>query len=218
MVLRRDFEMIGRATILRSAFWSGRLTYRKWRGIVRKGPDEHMRVFVQSFLHLPMDWLLEEIGDERFVSIWPEVRRGFSMDSPFETTALDAWDAIWGVMAAGDSQYPVSPEVASLPRMRREVLKTVVRNPGISIYGLTKRLKRDYSSVLRDVRLLTDMGEIEVRPDPDSSRKAKRLIPVRSINAVLAGIDIQRAVTQRGTTEANTCSSVLKVKHKSSNR
>lgn len=150
-----------------------------------------MRVFVQSFLHLPMDWLLGEIGDEKFMSIWPEVRKGFSMDSPFETTALDAWDARWGVMAAGDSQYQVSPEVARLPRMRREVLKTVVRNPGISIYGLAKGLKRDYSRVLKDVRYLTEIGEVEMRPDQQSSRKAKQLIPVRSINAVLSGIAVQ---------------------------
>lgn len=150
-----------------------------------------MRVFVQSFLHLPMDWLLEEIGEERFIVIWPEARKGFDSNSPLEDITLGAWDAIWGVKAAGDSQYPVSPEVASLPRIRREVLKTIVCNPGISIYDLAKRLKRDYSRVLKDVRLLAEMGEVEVRPDPRSSRKAKRLIPVRSINIVLAGIALQ---------------------------
>jgi hypothetical protein len=183
--------MMDRATILRSAFWSGRLTYRKWRGIVRKGPEEHMRVFVQSFLHLPMDWLLKEIGEARFISIWPEVRKELDKDSPLEATVLGAWDAIWGAKAAGDIQYPVSHEVASLPRMRREVLRTIVCNPGISTYDLAKKLNRDYSRVLKDVRLLSEMGEVEVRPDPQSSRKAKRLIPVRSINTVLAGIAIQ---------------------------
>ncbi len=183
--------MMDRAMILRSAFWSGRLTYRKWRGIVRKGPEKHLRVLVQSFLHLPMDWLLEEIGEERFISVWPEVRKGFNKDSPLEAITLDAWDAIWGVKTAGDSQYPVSAEVASLPKMRREVLKTIVRNPGISTYDLAKRIHRDYSRVLKDVRLLTEMGEVEMRLDPQSSRKAKRLIPVRSINAALTGFDLQ---------------------------
>lgn len=149
-----------------------------------------MRVFVQSFLHLPMDWLLGEIGDERFIVIWPEVRNGFDSNSPLEDITLGAWDAIWGVKAAGDSQYPVSPEVASLPRMRREVLRTIVCNPGISIYDLAKRLKRDYSRVLKDVRLLTEMGEVEARPDPRSSRKAKQLIPIRSINTALAGFPL----------------------------
>jgi len=180
--------MIDRMIILRSAFWSGRLTYRKWRGIIRKGPEGHLRVFVQSFLHLPMDWLLGEIGDENFISIWPEVRKGLDENSPLEASAVDAWDAIWVVMVAGDSQYPVSHEVASLPRMRREVLRTVIRNPGISTYDLAKRLRRDYSRVFKDVRLLAEMGEIEIRPDPQSNRKAKRLIPVRSINAALARV------------------------------
>jgi len=105
--------------ILRSAFWSGRLTYRKWHGIVRKGPEGHNWIFVQSFLHLPMEWLLKEMNNEKFISIWPEVRKGFDKNKPLEAASLDAWDAIWGVIAAGDSQYPVSSEVARFPRMRR---------------------------------------------------------------------------------------------------
>lgn len=75
--------------------------------------------------------------------------------------------------------------------MRREVLKTIVCNPGISIYDLAKGLKRDYSRVLKDVRLLTEIGEVEMRLDPQSSRRAKQLLPVRSINAQLAGIAVQ---------------------------
>ncbi len=77
-----------KAVILRAAFWSGRMTYRKWRGIIHRGPEEHMRVFVQSFLHLPMGWLREEIGDEKFITIWPEVRKGFDENRPFEAASL----------------------------------------------------------------------------------------------------------------------------------
>ncbi len=183
--------MTDRVMVLRSAFWSGRLTYKKWRGILRGGPQAHMRIFVQAFLHMPMDWLLGEIGTEKFISIWPDVRNEFSMDSPFEKGVLDAWDAIWGVKITGDSQYPVSFDMARLPRRRREVLKTIVCNPGISIYGLAKRTRRDYSRVLKDVRLLAETGEIEIRLDHGSSRKAKQLLPVRSINAELARISAQ---------------------------
>lgn len=180
--------MISREMILRSAFWSGRLTYRKWRRIIRKGPGKHMRVFVQSFLHLPIYWLLGEIGEAKFISIWPEVRKHFREDLPFETAMRDAWDAIWGVKATGDSQYPVSTEIASLPGKRREVLKTVTSNPGISIYNLAKRRRRDYSRVFKDIQYLAEIGEIEVRPNPDSRRRAKLLVPVHSINGRLAGI------------------------------
>ena len=180
---------MNRTMILRSAFWSGPLTYSKWRGIVRKGPLEHAWVFVQSFLYLPMDWLLGEIGDEKFISIWPDVRKGFSANSPLEIIVHDAWDAVWGVMAAGDAQYPVSFEVASLPGRRREVLKMVVCNPGISIYDLARRTHRNYSRVFKDVQLLVEMGEIESRPDPRSGRKARQLLPVRSINNTLVGIN-----------------------------
>lgn len=183
--------MTGRDIMLRSAFWSGRLTYRKWRGIVRKGPQGHMRVFVQSFLHMPMDWLLGEIGRERFVTIWPEVRNGVGSDSSFGKTVLEAWDTIWGVIAAGDSQYPVSSGVGHLSGKRREVLITVVNNPGINIYTLTRRLQRDYSRVLKDVQLLTAMGEIGSIPDTDSNRKAKQLLSIHSVNTKLAGFNFQ---------------------------
>ncbi len=180
-----------KAMILRSAFWSGRLTYRVWRGMVRRGPGAHLRVFVQSFLHLPIDWLLSELGDEKFISVWPQVRGEFSSESPFELTMRDAWDALWGVKVAGDSQYPVSSELAGLPGKRREVLKAVVRNPGISVYALARELGRDYSRVFKDVRLLIEMKEIQARPDARSKRKIKQLLPARSINTALAGIEME---------------------------
>jgi len=37
-----------------------------------------------------MEWLLGEIGPERFVSIWPDVRKGFSEDSPLEAFAAES--------------------------------------------------------------------------------------------------------------------------------
>lgn len=175
------------AKVLRSAFWSGRMTYRMWRGMVRRGPKAHMKVFVQSFLHLPLDWLHSELGDEKFITVWPQIRDEFSRDSPFEMTIQRAWDALWGAKAAGDAQYPVSSEVAALPRMRREVLKAVVQNPGISVYALAKELNRDYSRVFKDVSALIEMKEIQAREDMRANRKIKQLLPARSINTVLAG-------------------------------
>lgn len=180
--------MTDRNVILRSAFWSGRLTYRAWRGIMRKGPKGHGRVFVQSFLHMPIAWLRKELGDDKFISIWPEVRKGFDKDSASERTSLEAWDAIWGVIAVGDSQYPISPQVARLSRLRREALRIIVQNPGISTYGLAKKTGRDYSRVLKDVSLLIKLREVETRLDPRSSRKVKLLLPMHSINARLAGV------------------------------
>lgn len=178
--------MMNSNMILRSAFWSGRITYRKWRGIVRKGPQDHMRIFVQSFLHLPMDWLIKEIGTDRFISIWPDVRKEFNAKSPLDKASLGAWDALWGMIAAGDSQYPVSTEIARIPKKQREALKIVVCNPGISIYDLSKKTARNYSRAYKDIQQLVKMGEIKIKLRQGSSRKAKQLIPVRSINAKLA--------------------------------
>ncbi|MEE8185266.1 MAG: hypothetical protein V3T96_02570, partial [Thermodesulfobacteriota bacterium] len=63
--------------ILIKAFWSGRIDYRGWRRIIRNTPEGHRKTFYQSFLHLPMRWLLKEIGIERFVKIWPLIRYEF---------------------------------------------------------------------------------------------------------------------------------------------
>ncbi len=146
-----------------------------------------MRVFVQSFLHLPMEWLLGELGEKKFISFWPLVREQFSKDSPFEIQIRDAWDALWGVKVAGDSQYPVRTRLADLPEKRREVLQAVVNDPGISIYALTRKLHRDYSRVFKDVRLLVAMDEIQIRHDVRSNRRITRLLPAHSINTALAG-------------------------------
>lgn len=80
--------MTERTIILRSAFWSGQLTYRKWRGIIRRGSEGHMRVFVQSFLHLPMDWLLREIGDEKFIRDYSRVLKDIRFNLYFSTEPL----------------------------------------------------------------------------------------------------------------------------------
>lgn len=66
----------------------GDLTYRKWRGIIRKGHEAHTRAFVQAFLHLPMDWLIGEIGTEKFISIWPE--------DMAQEIMYDAWETATG--------------------------------------------------------------------------------------------------------------------------
>lgn len=175
-----------RQRILRQAFWSGETSYRRWRGIMRRGPEGHRKAFWQSFLYLPVRWLLQEIGEERFIEIWPEIRDEFDMDSPEERTALDAWDAIWGMIATGDSQYPVDPEVAMISRMRREILQLVVCNPGISAYSVAKKTERNYSRVYKDIQLLIEKGMVESRPKAGSTRREMLLIPRRSLNARLA--------------------------------
>jgi len=179
-----------RQKILRQAFWSGDTSYRRWRGIMRKGLEGHRKVFRQSFLYLPVRWLLREIGEERFVGVWPEIRDEFNIDSPEERTAVDAWDAIWGMIATGDSQYPVDPDVAIISRKRREILQIVVCNPGISAYSVAKRTERNYSRVYKDIQLLIEKGMVESRLKAGSTRREMLLIPKRSGNSMLVGLGL----------------------------
>ena len=174
--------------ILRQAFWSGDTSYRRWRGIMRKGPEGHRKAFWQSFLYLPVRWLLQEIGEERFVDVWPEIRSEFNIDSPEERTSVDAWDAIWGMISTGDSQYPVDPDVAMISRKRREILQLVVCNPGISAYSVAKKTERNYSRVYKDIQVLIEKGMVEPRPKAGSTRREMLLIPKRSGNYALVGL------------------------------
>ena len=155
---------------------------------MRRGPEGHRKAFRQSFLYLPVRWLLQEIGEERFVEVWPEIRNEFNIDSPEERTALDAWDAIWGMIATGDSQYPVDPDVAMISRKRREILQLVVCNPVINAYSVAKKTERNYSRVYKDIQLLIEKGMVESRPITGSTRREILLIPKRSLNARLAGL------------------------------
>ncbi len=135
-LLRYHTAMRDRELILRSAFWSGRLTYRKWRGIVRRAPHTHTSILVQAFVHIPIDWLLKEIGRERFIKVWSELRKHLLRSPPPYRVALDAWDGVWGMLAVGDISYPVKREVAYLPKKRRELLRLIISNPGIITYEL----------------------------------------------------------------------------------
>ena len=95
---------------------------------------------------------------------------------------------MWGMIAAGDSQYPVDPDVAMISRKRREILQLIVRNPGISAYSVAKKTGRDYSRIYKDIQTLIEKGMIESRPRVGSIRREMQLIPKRSGNPMLAGL------------------------------
>jgi len=176
-----------RQRILRQAFWSGEMRYKRWRGIMRKDPNGHRRAVLQSFLYLPVRWLLDEIKEEKFIKVWPKIRKMFNGDSAEEKTAVNAWDAVWGMIAACDSQYPIDPNIAMISRKRREILQLVVGHPGISAYLVAKKTGRDYSRIYKDVQILIEKGMVEAIPQEGSIRRAIQLIPKKSCNAVLTG-------------------------------
>lgn len=179
-------EKIKRERILRQAFWSGKISYRKWRGILRDDATAHRNILLQAFRCLPISWLLHELGEDRFVKIWPALRDGFDVSSPEERNAKDAWDAVWGITVAGDSQYPVDPAIGDLPIKRREILKLVINRPGVTAYSIAKVTGRSYSRVHKDIVILVEKGIIEARqPLPGSARRERHLMPEKSINGRL---------------------------------
>lgn len=185
--------------MLRMAFWSGKPpAYTAWRKAIRRPDLAHDAVLIrQSFKHLPMPWLYEELGEDALIRHWPEIRE--VLDDPTDAMAMQkrqAWDTLWASHALGDAQYPVSKKVVALVHRRKTLqrLRQIIAQPGISIYGLAKSeatedsRKRNalYSRIYRNVRELEAEGLVEVRMEiTDAGRTVCRLIPRESVNAAL---------------------------------
>ena len=72
-------------------------------------------------------------------------------------------------------------------KSRMEVLRTIIHKKPRSIYELAKLLDRDFKNVHSDVKLLADIGLIELKERKSDSRKG--LIP----KALFSGIDLDLA-------------------------
>src|ERR1039457_259704 len=143
---------------LKMAFWDRTIPHSEWRKAISQGdPKTHCNVIVSSFKYLPMRWLVDHIGEEKFVKRWP-LLRGSLEDSrdPLSMQRLEAWDAIWGILSVGDSQYPIRKEIVSLGRKKLDLLKTIVTHGVCSTYDLSKISGRNYSRVYKDVRYLVE--------------------------------------------------------------
>ncbi len=173
---------------LRKAFWSGTFPYHKWFAIISMRDFSHHRETLKtSFQYLPVDWLLDEFKRHRFIRKWPELRTLLDPVAPMEKMRLQIWDTLWGLLATGDSQYPVSPTVAELGTKRRAFLREVIMYPGIATYEISRKHGRDYSRAYKDQRLLVDKGLLWTREDRRNGRKIHRLYVVDSVNTALIG-------------------------------
>ena len=181
MTIRSDKQ-----TMLRRAFWSGDFPYTKWRKIMRaRNIIGHIETIKTSFSRLPKSFLIQEIGEEQFIKMWPKIRSYMSPNNTPEVNAITAWDAIWGVLAVSDSQYPVSEKIAAMGIKRRNLLKTINQEPGISIYTLSKLTKRDYSRVYKDTKELVRQGTLDSKESRENGRKIVHLFATQSSNTKL---------------------------------
>ncbi len=169
---------------LRQAFWSGAPTYRQFRGYLRDA-EKHKKIVATAFRHLPMKFILEEHGKERFIRDWPKIRSEFSFDQPLDQKPLETYDAIWGLWCVGDCQYPVSSTVARLSKRRKQIMRLAINEPGISIYSLAKQQSRNYSSVYRDVKYLIDRRLLDATMAKSCGRTIKKIVAPDSINSRL---------------------------------
>ncbi len=170
--------------ILRQAYWSGAPTYRQFRGYLRD-VEKHKKVVAIAFRHLPMQFMLEEYGKDRFIRDWPKIRSEFSFDQPLDQKPLETYDAIWGLWCVGDCQYPVSSTIARLSKRRKQIMRLVINEPGISIYSLAKKQSRNYSSVYKDVKYLIDRRLLEATAAKSRGRTIMKIVAPDSINTRL---------------------------------
>lgn len=170
--------------ILRQAFWSGSPTYRQFRGYLRD-VEKHKKSVATAFRHLPMKFILEEYGKDRFIRDWPKIRSEFSFDQPLDLKPLETYDAIWGLWCVGDCQYPVSSTVARLSKRRKQIMRLTINEPGISIYSLAKEQSRDYSSVYKDVKYLIDRKLLDATAAKSRGRTIMKMTAPDSVNTRL---------------------------------
>jgi len=162
---------------IRKTYWSGPPPLERFLAWWRN-PRRHAAMLRAALTYMdPMALLRFAMGSEWLVRHWPDLREGFSESDPLETQARDVWDALWGAYAVGDSQYPahLMRTVAHLGKARRRLLREIVVEPGLSVYALAKRLRRDYSRVYKDVRLLETLGLVETREARTPQGRRQRL-------------------------------------------
>ena len=145
---------------LKMAFWDRTIPPAKWRKAICQGdPELYDNVIASSFKYLPMRWLVDQVGEERFVKRWPLLRGSLQdVHDPIAMQRLEAWDALWGILSVGDSQYPIREEIISLGRKKLELLRTIVTHGVCSTYNLAKISGRNYSRVYKDVQYLVEEG------------------------------------------------------------
>jgi len=171
---------------LRAAFWSGNLPAKKWRQAVMDPAMGHKAILKTSFEQMPAAILVGNLGEKTFLKRWPGIRKLFDPENPGDQKRLLLFDSTWGILATGDSQYPVSDKVASLSKGRLELLRQIVNDPGISIYALSLKVRRQYSRVFKDVQLLVRQELVDVGKDATAGRVLSRLYARDSINTRLA--------------------------------
>ncbi len=133
--------------ILKRAFWSGNMGYHQWKKMVLARYDtRHKRIIAESLKHLPLFWVINEIGHAHFIKKWPAWRQW--MEPSLRREALDG---CWGIAALGDIQAEVEPTIAALGKKKREAIRMANVNPEKTIYEIAKDLGRDYAAVYRDV-------------------------------------------------------------------
>lgn len=168
----------------RSAFWSGNLSEKKWLSIIRN-PEKHPEMTKTFFNTIPVDKALFIMGRKTFVDKWPLIRNFYSLDERKDRARQRLFDAAWSVIVTGDSQYPVTDQVANLSKGNKELLARVIQSPGISIYQLTKMVERDYSRVHKEVTSLKDTI-FELKKEQVNGRSLVKVFARYSINTKLA--------------------------------
>lgn len=104
---------------------------------------------------------LDQFGQD-FIKAWKDGEQGNAAEIQVERVCF----------------MDLSTMLSTLSEKRLEILRTLQRQPGMSIYKLAQQLNRDYKNVHTDVGLLKEVGLIEV-----SEEGAGLVVPFTKIHA-----------------------------------
>jgi len=158
--------------VARLAFWSRDVDLATWRAGVLAGHPSYLPQSVKSM----STWnFVRFLGRQQFVSKWAELRMTLDTKSP-DVARLDA---AWSYATTGTFNMPPEAASASLPGRRREVLDTIVRHQGASIYGVAKLAQVPYRRAYDHVSALIAQGLVRMRMDERGPRRVARLYTLR---------------------------------------
>jgi hypothetical protein len=171
------------AKILKMAFWDRNISPSRWLRVLSQGEPER-NVVISSFTYLPVRWLVHQLGEVVFVKRWPMLREVLVAErDPLTAQRLEAWDALWGILAVGDSQYPVRQDIAQMGSKKRELLKAIVHHGSVSPYDLARTTGRDYSRIYKDVCSLVESKLVSLQKKRTAqNRMINMLQPEHSVN------------------------------------
>lgn len=158
-------------SVSRKAYWDRNVPLERWREAVSAGhrsylPDAVCGMSVSEFIHF--------YGVNRFILDWPNLRQRLPEQA---AKKAGVFDLVWSQLSGGGWNLKPFPDFHTMPKRRRDFLRSVARTPGKSIYELAKSMGMQYRRAHEHAADLIRTGKIRGSDVVENGRKKTKLYP-----------------------------------------